>query len=980
MRTRDLPLTFAVAAAVGVVGQLTLAFAADDPAIPAGIQREGWTGSRIVGTPDPPLPYTVEAVWPELQFENPVDWAVEPGTGRIFILQLNGKLFCFSPAEEHPRLELVYDVAAHVAEHNNSYGIAFHPDYERNREVFLSYVLPPQRPEGSRVSRFRMRLGERPRLDPDSEEIILTWPSGGHNGACLKFGPDGDLYVSTGDGSGPFPPDQDDVGQDLADVRSAILRIDVDHHDGQHRYRVPADNPFVDVPGARGEIWAYGFRNPWKMNFDPATGDLWCGDVGWELWELVFGVERGGNYGWSIMEGPQPVRSDLTRGPTPIQPPITVHPHTESRSVTGGYVYRGTRLDELRGAYIYGDYVTGKIWGLRTEGSQLVQDEELADTALAVITFGEDAAGELYVVDYAGGIYRLVPNPARSQPQEFPHMLSETGLFSSVAEHRPAPGVIPYVLQTQQWADGATAEQYLALPGTSSIELQRNREQWKFPVGTVFAKTISLDVDGSGSARRLETQVLHYDGEAWRPYTYVWNDAQTDAELAPAEGFERTFSIADPGSPAGTRQLTWRFHSRAECSTCHVPRAGDAIGFTVANLNRDQTLWGVHANQLDLFAAAAVFDRPVERGLRSLVMADVADETAPVETRARSYLAINCAHCHRRGGGGTAHIEFPFEHTDEQTLAIDEPPTQGTFGLPQARLIAPGDLYRSVLYYRLATVGRGHMPKLGARNVDDRGVALIADWIDGLPAPADPLPAGLADAQQHEAKLAQALSASSEGATEEVVEKLLSSTGGAMRLSAAVAAGELPGRIDEAAIEQGAAYADPVIRGLFERFLPEERRSQALGAVVDRAELLSLEGDVERGRDLFFNAEGVQCRNCHQVEGRGRIVGPDLSHVAKENAKPQILEAILDPSAKIDAKYVNYILVTTDGRVLTGVLLERTDDVVKLRDAQGNEHPVPREEIEELASQPKSLMPELLLQEMTAAEVADLLAFLSSLK
>lgn len=955
---------------------------ADESAIPANLPREPWTTSRIVGTPDPPLPYRVEAVWPEVRFENPVDWAAEPGTSRIFILQLGGKLFAFRSDVEAPRLELVYDVAAHVADHQNSYGIAFHPDYERNRQVFLSYVLPPENPVGSRVSRFRMLPGDPPRLDADSEEIILTWPSGGHNGACLKFGLDGCLYVSTGDGVGPFPPDKDNVGQDLSNLRSAILRIDVDHPDAGRKYGIPDDNPFVDRESARGEIWAYGLRNPWKMNFDPFTGDLWCGDVGWELWELVYRVERGGNYGWSIMEGPQPVRSDLPRGPTPIQPPIVAHPHTESRSVTGGFVYRGTALEELRGGYIYGDYVTGKIWGLRTEGSQLVWHEELADTTLAIITFGEDENGELYVVDYAGAIYRLVPNPARDQPADFPRTLSETGLFASVPDHLPAPGVIPYVLQTQQWADGASAEQLLALPGTSRIEFQRNREQWGFPVGTVFTKTISLRLDDAdpNSARRLETQILHYDGEAWRPYTYVWNDEQNEAELAPAEGLERTFSIASPESPGGARQLTWRFHSRAECSTCHMPRAGDAIGFTIANLNRDHSLWDVQANQLDLFAAAGVFDRPVDPQLRSLAMADPRDETAPLETRARSYLAINCAHCHRRGGGGTAHIEFPFEHSDEQTLAIDELPTQGTFGLPQARLIAPGDVYRSVLYYRLATVGRGHMPKLGPRNVDETGLALMAEWIRNLPPSAQPLPSGLAESQQHETELLQSLPHTEGAAAEDALNALLSSTSGAMRLADAVAADAHQGNVDRLAIEQGAAYADPVIRGLFERFLPEERRSRALGAVVDRAELLSLEGDVERGRELFFNAQGVQCRNCHQIEGRGKLVGPDLSHIAKDNSSAQILEAILDPSAKIDAQYVNHALVTTDGLVLTGILLERTDELVRLRDAQGIEHRIVRDDIEELASQPRSLMPELLLQEMTAAEVADLLAFLSSLK
>ncbi len=819
MRTHPLSRTFALIPAVVMLGGLSQ-ISADEPDLTLEHSREAWTTSRIVGTPDPPLPYHIEAVWPDIQFENPVDWAVEPGTGRIFVLQVNGKLFAFDGELENPQLDLVHDAAAEVAEHERSYGIAFHPDYERNRQVFLSYVLPAERPDGTRVSRFRMLPGESPRLDANREEIIFTWPSGGHNGACLKFGPDGYFYVSTGDGVGPFPPDKDNVGQDISDVRSTILRIDVDVSDSQRPYGIPTDNPFIDLPDARGEVWAYGFRNPWKMNFDPFTGDLWAGDVGWELWELVFRVERGGNYGWSIKEGPQSVRSDLPIGPTPIQPPIAAHAHTESRSVTGGFVYRGTELEELRGAYIYGDYVTGKIWGLRTEGNQLTWHEELADTTLAIITFGEDAAGELFVVDYAGTIHRLIPNPARDHPRDFPMTLSETGLFASTAEHRPAPGVIPYTVQTHQWADGASSEQFLALPDTSSIELQRNREQWKFPIGAVFAKTISLNLDSTRplSPHRLETQILHYDGEAWLPYTYIWNDAQTDAELAPAEGLERVFSMTDPASPEGTRKQTWRFHSRAECSTCHVPRAGDAIGFTLANLNRDHTLWGVHANQLDLLAAAAVFDRPVDTQLRTQTMAAGDDMTASLGTRARSYLAINCAHCHRRGGGGTAHIEFPFQHSDEQMRAVGEPPTQGTFGLPQSRLIAPGDRYRSVLYYRMATVGRGHMPKLGPRNVDDRGVELVARWIDELPIALEPLPDRIVDSQMSEAELLQSLSELDDDDALDAVNHLLNSTSSAMRLVDIVATDGVPGEVADLAIDHGAAHDNPVIRGLLNGF------------------------------------------------------------------------------------------------------------------------------------------------------------------
>jgi hypothetical protein len=191
-----------------------------------------------------------------------------------------------------------------------------------------------------------------PRVDPASEEIIITWLAGGHNGGCLAFGPDGYLYISTGDATPPSPPDGLDAGQDMSRLLSGILRIDVDRRDGDRPYSIPPDNPFVTLEGARPEKWAYGFRNPWKISFDRTTGDLWCGDVGWELWELVHRIERGGNYGWSIMEGPQPVKVEGRRGPTPILPPTIALPHSEAASVTGGYVYRGKKFPALAGAYV----------------------------------------------------------------------------------------------------------------------------------------------------------------------------------------------------------------------------------------------------------------------------------------------------------------------------------------------------------------------------------------------------------------------------------------------------------------------------------------------------------------------------------------------------------------------------------------------------------------------------------------------------
>lgn len=878
-------------------------------ALSAQAQRPPWTSSRIHGSPEPPSPYTVERILPEVEFKNPVDFALEPGTNRWFVLQLDGKLF----AIENGETKLVHDARADTPQHRSSYGITFHPNYQQNHELFLCYVLPNDLPEGTRVSRFVMRDGK---VDSASEQIVITWPSGGHNGGCLKFGPDGCLYISTGDGSGPFPPDLYDVGQDLTDLRSTILRINVDQPSADLPYSVPEDNPFLHLD-ARPEVWAFGFRNPWKMSFDGDTNALWVGDVGWELWELLFRVERGGNYGWSIREGRQPIRNDLSPGPGQIISPIADHPHTEARSITGGFVCEGDRLPELKGHYIYGDYVTGKIWSVKREGEQISPPHEIADTSLAIITFGLDENGDLLIVDYAGGIYRLIPAPQSSQQQPFPRKLSETGLFTSLETLQPAIGVMPYDMIAEMWMDGLTAEHVLALPGTSSITLHNNHERWQYPEGTVFAKTVSL------GTTRIETQVLHFENNTWNAYSYRWNDEQTDAELVPTEG--ATEEIANDDSV-----VRYRFHSRGECLTCHMPTAGFAIGFDLPNLTE---------STLASLTAAEVFKGDLSRADR-VKMVDPHDSDQDLDARARSYLAINCAHCHRRGGGGTARIEFPVTHQLEQTNAVDQKATQGDFGIPDGKVISPQNRYYSVLYYRMGTVGRGRMPHLGSTECDEQGLKLIGDWIDSLGDPASKVP--LEDDQV--LTTVQAMVMADRKQSPE---------------------GEVPAHL----------------QGLFDRHKPISERRHVLGASVDPQQIIALRGDIESGRKLFMTTKGINCLTCHDVDKtESDKVGPALAEIGSKRAPYDILLSILEPSRVIEPRYATQSIATVDGQVFTGIFKGKNVSHTILQDAQGKLQKILNRKIEDIAPQTKSLMPELQAKDLTAQELADLLAFLVSLK
>jgi uncharacterized repeat protein (TIGR03806 family) len=787
-------------------------------------------------------------------------------------------------------------------------------------------------------------------------------------------------------------------GQDVGSLLSAILRIDVRDATADEPYRIPTDNPFGDLPGARGEIWCYGLRNPWKMSFDSQTGDLWVADVGWELWEMVYRVQRGANYGWSLTEGPQPVHRERLRGPTPIVPPTVAHSHTESRSITGGFVYRGERLPELRGAYIYGDYVTGKVWGVRHDGSRITWQQELTDSPLQIICFGTDSLQQLYLVDYVEGtLHRLVARPASGVNRQFPQRLSETGLFSDVAQHDVADGVLPYTIAAQPWEDGATAERFVGLPNGQSltvhtatnVQIGYIKGTWKFPRDGVLAKTLSLETrpGDPGSRRRIETQILHYDGDQWQGYSYVWNEQQTDAELAPPEGLQLSLEVAEPGKqgePSGQRRHEYQVVSRSECLLCHTTRAGTVHAFHPEQLSltvhRDQG----PENQLAWLHRVGATADPASNDRVPLV--DPGDESADLEHRARAYLHVNCAHCHRRGGGGTAALDVQYHLPLAATNLISRP-TQGTFGMAGAAVVAPGDPYRSVLLYRMAKLGPGRMPHFGSRRVDREGVHLIRRWIESLspgresPTQGQGLTAG--DAQHlriaeelGQLRTAEAAPADWRGAA----DRLLASPSGALALLLELdQRGDRPSQEAVFSLQRDAArVSDPRIADLFQQFLPADERVKPLGTVVDQDAILALQGDPQRGRRLLLEDTAVQCRNCHRIGEFGKALGPDLTHIGARYDRRRLLQSILQPSRDIDPKFATYLIETKDGNILTGLLVRKTERQVVLQDATRKEVTVATDQIELLAPQQQSLMPELLLREMTAEQVADLLAYLES--
>ncbi len=702
-------------------------------------KRVLWNDSRVVGSPDPPPPLRIERIYPALTFEHPLFIIKEPTSDRVLVMQQDGKVFELGLDQSIKHAELFFDVG------REAYSLCFHPDYATNGFVYIFSNGRIDEKVQNRISRFTVG-GEKRRPDADSEVVLLQYESNGHNGHHLLFGPDGMLYVSSGDGTGGMDPGLD--GQDISNLLGTILRIDVDHPGKGKPYGIPADNPFVGVESARPEIWAFGFRNPFRMAFDPETHALWVADIGQDSWEMIHLVRRGENHGWSVMEGSHPLNLERPRGPGEFVPPIVEHPHSEMRSITGGYFYHGNHFPELRGAFLYGDYDTGTIWGVRYdyEAGRVSWQQELAETPIRVLSIGEDRAGEPLIVDYgAGELYTLGRTPENVDKHDFPRRLSETGLFDDVAAHRAKPGLISYDVNSPLWSDGAHKERFLALPGDSQIEYMNPLDPndwraWVLPRGTVMVKTFSLDMEAGNpkSRRRMETRLLTRQdgpqGGEWFGYTYRWNDDQTDAVLVEKPGVDVAYTIRDAAAPGGERDQVWHYPSRAECMTCHTRESRYVLGVNTLQMNREHDYGDVRVNQVTALAHWGVFSNPPSEPPEKLPrMPDPYDESQPLTSRVRSYLHANCAHCHVANGGGNSELVIDYLTPLDATKIIDVRPHHTGLDVEDARLIAPGDPGHSLIFERMARRGQGQMPPLATSIVDQEAVELFKLWIESLP-------------------------------------------------------------------------------------------------------------------------------------------------------------------------------------------------------------------------------------------------------
>jgi uncharacterized repeat protein (TIGR03806 family) len=665
-----------------------------------------------------------------LSFNMPVKMLQAPNSSQHwYVLQQLGLVRRFTgtnPASATTVLDITgrtFDVSQSEA---GLLGMAFHPSFPTDPRVFIYYI---DRSTVGRLAAFTATVDGNgaATINQASEQNLLTITKiqDNHNGGDLAFGPDGYLYLSTGDGGGGGDPEEN--GQRLTTLQGKMLRIQIGAPGAG--YTIPADNPFAGNAacppgGARAsgncpEIYAWGLRNPWRWSFDRGNGTLWLADVGQGAYEEVNNIQRGGNYGWDCREGAHDF--ELAGCPASgLIDPIAEYSHALGESITGGYVYRGSQPTALVGRYLFADFVSGRIWAWIPDpgnpGSRA--PTQLLQTTLNISSFGQGNDGELYVTNYADGTLHRINFQGGGGGGTAPTTLSATGCVNASNPTQPATGLISYAINAPFWSDGATKDRWMALPNGTSISVGANND-WDFPNRTVLMKNFRI------GTRLIETRLFmrHPDGE-WGGFSYEWNTQQTDANLVQGG------AVRDIG---GGQQ--WIFPSESQCLQCHTSAAGRSLGLETAQLNRNHTYpqTGRTANELLTLNTLSMLTPPIPDPATQPTMPDPADTNAPLAERARAYLHTNCAQCHRPGGPTGVNLDLRYTTAFAATNTCNVMPQAGDLGLgAAARLIAPGSATNSILINRTNRRDANGMPPLGSNQVDAAGVALLTQWVNGL--------------------------------------------------------------------------------------------------------------------------------------------------------------------------------------------------------------------------------------------------------
>lgn len=664
---------------------------------------------------------------------------------------------------------------------------AFHPEFQSGKPyifVTYNYEASPSSTVGTvRLSRFTATGVGLDNVDLASEQILFEVDSRSqdHNLDSCRFGPDGYLYVGSGDERRPA-----ENAQTITNMFwSSVIRIDVDRKAGNlepnasgnpslaipvtgglAHYKIPADNPYAASSGTvsyngsakawdavRSEIYISGVRNPWQFTFDTIGGEpvLWLGDIGSDgsaSREEVNIFRKGDNGGWDHIEGDRANRA--TPAGTVIRSPEWFYQRGsgtyEGASVTGGFVVNSPQYPDLQGKYIFGDWLSGHVWTLQRGTSPGQPSVQRIGGLSGVVGFTTDPSnGDILALSWnseagalfdgsgqVGKVFRLKSSIASGSP--FPATLTATGAFADLASLTPNPGLHFYEPNLTFWSDHARKQRWFALPQGGQFDYAAEGPL-ESPPGSVWVKHFDLETERGSPAtkRRLETRfiVKEQDGGVYG-VSYKWNEAGTEATLVGDGGDSFDIAVTDPSLPVGQQQLTqhWQIPSRAQCITCHNSNAGQVLGFDSRQLNReDIPFHGASGNYLQLLANA---------GYLSGLPADPAslprhrrpdDEGASLEQRVRSYLAVNCAYCHADAQGLDLRASTPLDATHLLHMADGG---QITVTDPLLRRIRPGAPDHSSVLQRIAgTAGFNRMPPLASNAVDQDGVELLRAWILG---------------------------------------------------------------------------------------------------------------------------------------------------------------------------------------------------------------------------------------------------------
>lgn len=593
-------------------------------------------------------------------------------------------------------------------------GLAFHPNFSSNGQVFIYYM--PTRIQ-ARISRFTIN-NTGTALERNTEKIILNiaQPDTNHNGGGLAFGPDGYLYLGLGDGGGA--EDTFNNGQNTNTLLGSLLRLDIDVSDDAIAYKIPSDNPFANGQGGLPEIYAYGLRNPWRWSFDRTNGDIWVGDVGQYEVEEIDIIQAGANYGWPIMEGSQCFNSNQC-DQSGLELPVLdyLHSTTGGCAVTGGYVYRGQQLPALKGSYLFGDYCSGVIYTL-TPDSNGYSSQRVIDSSLSLSSFAEDNDGEIYALNLFGnageGIYKIVAGNNAVNVDLIPDKLSDSGCYSDTANQTVAEGVIAYEVNSRLWSDGAEKKRYFALPDNSRFILASDGD-FISPTNSILIKSFYYNDE------IIETRLLMKHITGWAGYSYEWNAGKTEAYL-----------LSTGKQVLIDSNYIHIFPSRGQCLDCHIAAAGMTLGIETLQLNHQVALpTGGSANYLERLFLQGYLVEAVPAALMQEKLFSLDDNSATLEQKARSYLHSNCAGCHRPGGPIPG-MDLRYNTKLIAAGICNQAPVYGDLGQSGAQLLSPGNASQSVISLRIRDTANFRMPPLGTNIVDNNAAEAIDDWINSL--------------------------------------------------------------------------------------------------------------------------------------------------------------------------------------------------------------------------------------------------------